>query len=171
MADILDSIGNGLDDMLGTLSDTAKKYVSLEEIIPSVNDLLISQAKDFKVLNKELGNGSKLSSQLRGEFANLSKQLGVSTRDIFELTSTTKNYHQGITGLTSSTLKFVKASGASTDILGNMISMMNVLDSVSSESLEGMYEDILAVRDAYGLTQEQLDETIQGNPRRSYRLL
>lgn len=161
MADILDSVGNSLDDMLGTLSDTAKKYVSLEEIIPSVSDLIIDQAKDFKVLNKELGNGSKLSSQLRGEFASLSKQLGVSTRDIFELTSVTKNYHQGVTKLTSSTLKFVKASGASTDILGNMISRMNILNSVSSESLEGMYEDILAVRDAYGLTQEQLDETIQ----------
>ena len=161
MADILEDAAVKLDSFLGNMGYTADTYLQLEKIIPAVTDLIGDQAKELRVLNKELGNGSKLTAQLRGDFAKLSKQIGVSTQDILELTSTTKNYHQGITGLTASTLKFIKASGASSDILGDMTAKMNILGNVSSESLEEMYEDLLAVRDAYGLTVEQLNGVIQ----------
>ena len=160
MADILTNAAEGLDAFLGNLGNVADKYLDLEEIIPSVSDLLIDQSSEIKKLNKELGNGSKLASNLRGEFADLSKAIGVSTADILDLLSTTKKYHQGLKSSTSYTLQFMKASGASSSIVGTLSARLNILNKTSDRTFNAMYTNILSVRDAYGLTSDQIDEVL-----------
>ena len=150
----------GLTDLTDHLQDTAENYLSLEKIIPGVLDLFVDQSKEIRNLNKELGQGSKSISAFKASIAAMSGQIGVGTREIIELLNTTKKYHQGLNETTAATLKFVKASGASSDILGNLTSKMKIMGVVSEETLTRTYENLLSVRDAYGLTNDEVDNII-----------
>lgn len=160
MAILKDLIGNTAEEVLDNLGDIGDKYIALEKIIPAVNDMLTDQASEMRKLNKELGNGSKTTASLRGDFAKLSKELGIGTREIYEFVSQTKEYHQSVKANTSITLQFLKASGASFNVLGKFAAKLNILGVVSKESLTTMYEDILSVREAYGLTDAQIDSIV-----------
>lgn len=150
----------GLTDLTDHLQDTAENYLSLEKIIPGVIDLFVDQSKEIRNLNKELGQGSKSISAFKASIAAMSGQIGVGTRETIELLNTTKKYHQGLNETTAATLKFVKASGASSDILGNLTSKMKIMGVVSEETLTRTYENLLSVRDAYGLTNDEVDNII-----------
>lgn len=150
----------GLAGLTDRLQDTAETYLGLEKIIPGVLDLFVDQSKEIRNLNKELGQGSKSISAFKAGIAAMSGQIGVGTRETIELLNTTKKYHQGLNETTAATLKFVKASGASSDILGNLTSKMKIMGVVSEETLTRTYENLLSVRDAYGLTNDEVDNII-----------
>lgn len=155
-----DLVGEPAKAILDNLSKLGDKYIVLEQLIPKVNELLTDQAKEMRQLNKELGTGSRTSAELRQSFAKLSREIGVATDKVFELVSQTREYHQGIQETTSSTLKFLKASGASSDIVAKFSAKLNILGKASDASFTSMYESILSVRDAYGLTDSQIDNII-----------
>lgn len=157
---LVEGAAETFDAVLGNLGKVTDTYLDLEKIIPSVSDLFVDQAGEIRKLNKELGSGSKLTTEFRSEIAKLSRDLGVSARDTIELVRSTKEYHQGIVASTEATLKFSKASGVSTSILGKFSAQLNILGKVSKETHERMYENILAVREAYGLTDNQIDNII-----------
>lgn len=148
------------NNLTSTLTNTAETYLSLEKIIPSVTDLIADQANDIRMLNKEIGTGSKLAADFRQKIAQVSLHIGIASKDTLRLVEATKEYHQGITASTEATLKFQKATGVSIGILGKFTAKVNILGNISSKTQEGMYENILAVRDAYGLTDEQLSDVI-----------
>ena len=160
MAEIIEKTAESLDKWLNGLGDITDKYINLEGVISNVTDLFVDQAKEIRLLNKELGNGSKTSAELKGQFAALSAQLGVTSRETLELLNVTKSYHQGVKDNTAITLQFIKASGASADVVGKLSARLNILGGVSDETLTSMYENLLSVRDAYGLTTDQLDDVI-----------
>lgn len=157
---LIDGTADVFDELTGNITRTAETYLSLEKIIPNVTDLFVDQAGEIRKLNKELGNGSRLAADFRKEVAKVSADIGVSSARTLELVNATKEYHQGITASTESTLKFQKASGVSIDIIGKMSAKINVLGNISSKTYDAMYESILAVREAYGLTSDQMDEII-----------
>ena len=155
-----DLVGKPAEAILDNLSNLGDKYLVLEQLIPRVNEMLTDQAKEMRQLNKELGTGSRTSAELRQSFAKLSREIGVATNNIYELVSQTKEYHQGVQETTASTLKFIKASGASSDIVAKFSAKLNILGKASDTSFTNMYESILSVRDAYGLTDSQIDNII-----------
>jgi hypothetical protein len=155
-----DLVGKPAEAILDNLSNLGDKYLVLEQLIPRVNEMLTDQAKEMRQLNKELGTGSKTSAELRQSFAKLSREIGVATSNIYELVSQTKEYHQGVQETTASTLKFIKASGASSDIVAKFSAKLSILGKASNTSFTNMYESILSVRDAYGLTDSQIDNII-----------
>lgn len=157
---ILEGAQEGFENLTQTLDSTAKKYLSLEKIIPDVIDLFSQQASDVRMLNKELGNGSKLTADFRKEIINISKSIGIASKDTIRLVEATKEYHQGITASTEATLKFQKASGVSIGIIGKFAAKVNILGNISAKTHNKMYENILAVRDAYGLTDEQIGDVV-----------
>ena len=160
MAILKDLLGSTTGELLDNLTEVGDTYIDLEKIIPVVNEMLTDQASEMRKLNRELGSGSKTTAELRSDFASLSRQLGVTTRDIYELVNETRQYHQGIKESTSSTLQFVKASGASIDIIGKFSAKLNILGKTSKSSFDTMYTNILSVREAYGLTDNQIDDII-----------
>ena len=161
MATILkDLLGESANQILDNLGDVSDKFIALEKIIPAVNDALTSQASELRKLNKELGGGSKTVAKFRYEIANLSKTIGTSIRDFAELAEATNAYHQGIVNTTASTLKFIKAVGVMPNSLGEMSAKFTILGHTSEETFNNMYENILSVRGAYGLTSEQIDDII-----------
>lgn len=155
---LIDGATEAFDQLTQNLGETTKTYLSLEKIIPNVTDLLVDQANDIRTLNKELGRGSSLAADFRKEVIQVSKNIGISSRETLRLVESTKEYHQGITDSTESTLKFSKASGVSINVIGKLSAKLNILGNVSSDTHQKMYENILAVREAYGLTSEQIDE-------------
>lgn len=157
---ILEGTQEGFESLTQTLDSTAKTYLSLEKIIPDVIDLFSQQASDVRMLNKELGNGSKLTADFRKEIIDISKSIGIASRDTIRLVEATKEYHQGITDSTEATLKFQKASGVSMGIIGKFAAKVNILGNISAKTHDEMYENILAVRDAYGLTDEQIGDVV-----------
>ena len=157
---LIDGASDAFDELTGNITRTAETYLSLEKIIPNVIDLLSDQAGEIRKLNRELGNGSNFAADFRKEIDKVSANIGISSRKTLDLVNATKEYHQGITASTESTLKFQKASGVSIDIIGKMTAKINVLGNVSSKTYDAMYENILAVRDAYGLTSSQMDDVI-----------
>lgn len=157
LKDLFGETANQVLDNLGVISD---KYIILEKIIPVVNDMLTDQASELRQLNKELGGGSKTVANFRSSIADLSKTIGVSIRDFTELADSTKQYHQGIINTTASTLKFAKAVGVMPSNLGEMSAKLTILGHTSEETFDEMYENILAVRGAYGLTDDQINDII-----------
>ena len=157
---ILEGAQESFENLTQTLDSTAKTYLSLEKIIPDVIDLFSQQASDVRMLNKELGNGSKLTAEFRKEIIDISKSIGIASRYTIHLVEATKEYHQGITDSTEATLKFQKASGVSMGIIGKFAAKVNILGNISAKTHDKMYENILAVRDAYGLTDEQIGDVV-----------
>ena len=157
---ILEGTQEGFESLTQTLDSTAKTYLSLEKIIPDVIDLFSQQASDVRMLNKELGSGSRLTADFRKEIIDISKSIGIASRDTLRLFEATKEYHQGITDSTEATLKFQKASGVSMGIIGKFAAKVNILGNISAKTHDKMYENILAVRDAYGLTDEQIGDVV-----------
>lgn len=161
MADIFknaaESTVNTLDEVLNNLGDVTNSYIGLEKIIPSVTEALLEQGKELRMLNKELGTGTKTSSALRKEMAALSTQTGISYNSQVKLLDVTKQFHQSLNETSATTLKFIKASGAQVDVVGKLSAKLKLLGISSDSTFRGMYENILKVRDAYGLTTDQID--------------
>lgn len=146
-----------IEDSLSKVEDLASKYLTLEGIIPKVIDKFTTEGNTLRLLNKELGTSSKVSAALRKEMAGLSAATGLAFKSQLELLNVTKEYHQGILASTASTLKFVKASGASADIVGKLSAKLNILGKSSDSAFSTMYKNILAVREELGLTSQQID--------------
>ena len=146
-----------IEDSLSKVEDLASKYLTLEGIIPKVIDKFTTEGNTLRLLNKELGTGSKVSAALRKEMAGLSAATGLAFKSQLELLNVTKEYHQGILASTASTLKFVKASGASVDVVGKLSAKLNILGKSSDSTFSAMYKNILAVREELGLTSQQID--------------
>lgn len=159
MASLTELLEGASSEVLENLEEVTTKYITLEGLIPTVTDLLKDQAAEIRLYNKELGTGSKTSSKFRGELAKISSEIGVSVREQLELVSVTKQYHQGIQDTTKATLNFVRASGVSIDTIGELSATMTVMGNTSEKSFTEMYEGILSVRDALGLTADQINIT------------
>ena len=157
---ILEGAQDTIESLTSSLNETAKTYLSLEKIIPRVIDLFVDQADDVRMLNKELGSGSKLAFNFRKEILQVSTALGISSRETLRLVEATKEYHQGVTDVTKATLNFQKATGVSIGILGKLTAKINILGNISKEANEQMYTNILSVREAYGLTDNQIEDII-----------
>lgn len=157
---ILEGAEETFESLTSSLNETAKTYLGLEKIIPRVIDLFVDQADDVRMLNKELGSGSRLASDFRKEILQVSTTLGISSRETLRLVEATKEYHQGVTDLTKATLNFQKATGVSIGILGKLTAKINILGNISKEANEQMYTNILSVREAYGLTDNQIEDII-----------
>lgn len=157
---ILEGAEETFESLTSSLNETAKTYLGLEKIIPRVIDLFVDQADDVRMLNKELGSGSRLASEFRKEILQVSTTLGISSRETLRLVEATKEYHQGVTDLTKATLNFQKATGVSMGILGKLTAKINILGNISKEANEQMYTNILSVREAYGLTDNQIEDII-----------
>lgn len=157
---ILEGAEETFESLTSSLNETAKTYLGLEKIIPRVIDLFVDQADDVRMLNKELGSGSRLASEFRKEILQVSTTLGISSRETLRLVEATKEYHQGVTDSTKATLNFQKATGVSIGILGKLTAKINILGNISKEANEQMYTNILSVREAYGLTDNQIEDII-----------
>lgn len=157
---ILEGAEETFESLTSSLNETAKTYLGLEKIIPRVIDLFVDQADDVRMLNKELGSGSRLASDFRKEILQVSTTLGISSRETLRLVEATKEYHQGVTDSTKATLNFQKATGVSMGILGKLTAKINILGNISKEANEQMYANILSVREAYGLTDNQIEDII-----------
>lgn len=157
---ILEGSEETFESLTSSLNETAKTYLGLEKIIPRVIDLFVDQADDVRMLNKELGSGSRLASEFRKEILQVSTTLGISSRETLRLVEATKEYHQGVTDSTKATLNFQKATGVSIGILGKLTAKINILGNISKEANEQMYTNILSVREAYGLTDNQIEDII-----------
>ena len=157
---ILEGAEETFESLTSSLNETAKTYLGLEKIIPRVIDLFVDQADDVRMLNKELGSGSRLASDFRKEILQVSTALGISSRETLRLVEATKEYHQGVTDSTKATLNFQKATGVSMGILGKLTAKINILGNISKEANEQMYANILSVREAYGLTDNQIEDII-----------
>lgn len=155
-----DLLNDTAANAISNLYKTTEQYIELEKIIPSVNDLLVDQAEDLRKLNKELGTGNKTVAQFRGEIGKLSKQIGVSKREVYELLESTNKYHQGIKNTTKATMMFSRAVGEMPKSLGEFSAKLTILGHTSEKSFTQMYKNILSVRNAYGLTSEQIDDII-----------
>lgn len=155
---MFESISQAALDFTNNLEDVTSKYIGLEAVIPTVSDMFGEQSQTLRELNKELGTSSKTSAALRKELAQLSRTTGFSTKSQLELLNVTKEYHQGLNDVTKANLSFAKASGASVDIIGKLSAKLTILKKNSESSFNSMYESILAVRDAYGLTNTQIED-------------
>ena len=160
MSDLLDSLGESTGKALDGITSVVDTYISLEKIIPGVTELFTDQASEIRKLSKELGNGNKYLSEFRSEIIEVSKATGIASKETLKLLDVTRQYHQGVKDSTAATVRFSKITGASADILGKFTAKLNILNGVSSKTMESMYTGILSVRDAYGLTDDQINDVI-----------
>lgn len=160
MSDLIDALGNGATNIVDNLTNITDTYISLEKIIPGVTDLLFDQNSEIRKLSKELGSANKTVSSFRDEILNVSKATGTAVKQTIELLNVTRQYHQGVKDTTAATARFAKITGVSTDIIGKFSAKLNILGNISEKTMESMYTGILSVRDAYGLTDDQIGDII-----------
>lgn len=146
-----------IEGSIEKVTDLTSSYLTLEQLIPKVVEKFTTEGNTLRLLNKELGTGSRVSAALRKEMAGLSWQTGIAFKSQMQLLNVTKEYHQGIVASTASTLKFSKATGVNVDLIGKLSAKLNLLGTSNDSTFRSMYENILAVREQYGLTVQQID--------------
>lgn len=146
-----------IEGSIEKVTDLTSSYLTLEQLIPKVVKKFTTERNTLRLLNKELGTGSRVSAALRKEMAGLSWQTGIAFKSQLQLLNVTKEYHQGIVASTASTLKFSKATEVNVDLIGKLSAKLNLLGTSNDSTFRSMYENILAVREQYGLTVQQID--------------
>lgn len=157
----MDGLKSELSSYINDFGNLGKEYISLEKILPKIDEALGDQASTIRSLNKEFGATSRTSAEFRKNMQALAKTTGLSLNSQIELLNATKSYHKLLSeNVTKSTLQFQKATGASVEIIGKLSAHIKALGA-SDKVFEKMYKNILSVRDAYGLTNDEINDVSQ----------
>lgn len=153
MSDILKNIVNS------KVADATVKKFTLENIIPELENMLISVTNESANLNQELGKISKSTSEFKKNLVGLSVSTGASTDNLFKMSKEASNFHKILDdNVSKSIMYFTQSSNASISSTSRLATTLDVLGKTGSDASSSIFKSMKTAQNSYGLTGDQISK-------------
>ena len=153
MSDILKNIVNS------KVADATVKKFTLENIIPELENMLISVTNESANLNQELGKISKSTGEFKKNLVGLSVSTGASTDNLFKMSKEASNFHKILDdNVSKSIMYFTQSSNASISSTSRLATTLDVLGKTGSDASSSIFKSMKTAQNSYGLTGDQISK-------------